>query len=279
MKSIKCFSVDHRDLSQSAKWPFSWIRLGTGFTNDCAIKDTVQPSICTERFNAFLGEWTAIWWVYAHLSDFGSTDYIGIANYRRFFTKAKPNYGIFPIFNYVGPLDQRIIDSILTPEELLEICQANNLDGILPTRFPDYSYAKGCKDVVDLMSAESKWLKLEIPEELCKIIFNFLASSCSKHFTEENVRNAMLQTSTFHFNVFVLEKSLFQQYVEIVDGVVSKSIEYIDANKIERLHPRVFGYVIERLSSCVFFMMMQAGKKFAEIPVTLFDKSPMTKLT
>lgn len=272
MKSIKCFAVDHRNLGQE-KWSFPWIRLGTGFENDCAIKDTVEPSICTERFNAFLGEWTAIWWVYAHLSDFGSADYVGIANYRRFFTKAAPNYGVFPIFKYSGPMSQQVIASILTPEELLVACQANSLDGILPTRFPDYSYASGRRDVVDLMHAESNFLKLGMSEQLCKTVFDFLASACSKHFSEEAISNSMSQLSTFHFNVFVLEKELFKQYVEIINEVVFKTIEHIDSNHIENLHPRLFGYVIERLSSCLFFMMSSVGKKFAEIPITLFDKS------
>ena len=272
MKSIKCFAVDHRNLGKE-KWPFPWIRLGTGFDNDCAIKDTVEPSICTERFNAFLSEWTAIWWVYAHLSDFGSADYVGIATYRRLFTKAAPNYGVFPIFNYSGPLSQQVIDSILTPEELLAVCQANNLDGILPTRFPDYSYARGCKDVIDLMRAESDFLKLGMTEQLCKTIFDLLTSACSKYFSEEAISNSMSQLSTFHFNLFVLKKELFKQYVEIIDEVVFKSIDYIDSNNIENLHPRMLGYAIERLSSCLFFMMASTGQKFAEIPITLFDKS------
>lgn len=73
--------------------------------------------------------------------------------------------------------------------------------------------------------------------------------------------------------MFVLEKELFKQYVKIINEVVFKTIDYIDSNHIENLHPRLFGYVIERLSSCLFFMMSSVGKKFAEIPITLFDKS------
>lgn len=98
LKSIKCFAVDHR--STNGIWPFPYIRLGTGFTNDCVLKDTVGESICTERFDSFLSEWTAIWWVWKHLSDFGKTDYVGMAHYRRFFTTLKPNYGVFPIHHF-----------------------------------------------------------------------------------------------------------------------------------------------------------------------------------
>ena len=83
----------------------------------------------------------------------------------------------------------------------------------------------------------------------------------------------MSQLSTFHFNVFVLKKELFKQYVEIIYEVVFKSIDYIDSNNIENLHPRMLAYAIERLSSCLFFMMASTGKKFTEIPITLFDKS------
>lgn len=122
LKSIKCFAVDHRSID--LKWPYPYIRVGTGFTNNCALKDTTgAQTICTERFNSFLGEWTAMWWVWKHLSDFGKTDYVGMTQYRRFFTTLKPNYGVFPIAMSRGEPSKEILDSILTPEELLQACE------------------------------------------------------------------------------------------------------------------------------------------------------------
>lgn len=121
LKSIKCFAVDHRSIG--LKWPYPYIRVGTGFINNCVLKDTIEESICTERFNSFLGEWTAMWWIWKHLSDFGKTDYVGMTQYRRFFTTLKPNYGAFPIAISRGDPSKEILDSILTPEELLQACE------------------------------------------------------------------------------------------------------------------------------------------------------------
>lgn len=77
IKAIKCFAVDHRTIS--SPWPYPWIRVGTGFTNNCAIRDTGgNATLCTEQFNSLLGEWTAMWWIWKHLSEFGKTDYVGM---------------------------------------------------------------------------------------------------------------------------------------------------------------------------------------------------------
>ena len=269
--SIKCFAVDHRSIG--SEWPYPYIRLGTGFTNDCALKDTVGESICTERFNSFLGEWTAMWWVWKHLQDFGKTDYVGLTQYRRFFTKQKPNYGPFPIRIHRGDVTKEVIDGIFTPEQLLELIEKTAATGILPARFLDYSYAKTCQNVVDLMFKESEWLKLGMSMDLCQRIFDILREVSKSIYSQEHIDISFKQLKTFHFNMFILRRNLFEEYSSTIDAVVMKSIEFIDSSKIEGLHSRLFGYIIERLSSCIFFMMAVSGKaKFIECPIILLDK-------
>lgn len=277
MNSIKCFAVDHRQIG--GIWPFPYIRLGTGFINDCALKDTVEESICTERFNSFLGEWTAMWWVWKHLSDFGKTDYVGMTQYRRFFTRLKPNYGVFPIAISRGDPSKEILDSILTPEELLQICQNQDIQGILPARFPDYSYRNGCGNVVELMFKESEWLKLGMSQQLCQNIFQILKDFCKNKYEDKIIDFSFKQLNTFHFNMFVLERSLFEEYCQTIDYVVVESIKLIDADKIQGLHSRLFGYIIERLSSCLFFMMQFSRKaKFRECQILLLEKEQYLKI-
>lgn len=274
LKSIKCFAVDHRSLE--SKWPYPWIRVGTGFTTDCAIKDTVGSTICTERFNTFLGEWTAMWWVWKHLSDFGGADYVGMTHYRRFFTTLASNYGPFPIMAAGGEPSAEVIDSILTPEELLQLCEHNDLDGILPARFPDYSYCTGCSSVIDLMLKESEWLRLGMSEELCQKIFCMLRDFCRINggYEDNIIDEAFKHLNTFHFNMFVLRRPLFEEYCQTIDYVVSEAVKLIDSQKIQGLHPRLLGYVIERLSSCLFLMMQLSSKaKFRECRILLLDKT------
>ena len=98
LKSIKCFAVDHRSID--ADWPYPYIRVGTGFINNCVLKDTIEESICTGRFNSFLGEWTAMWWIWKNLVRLGNPDLVGMTQYRRYFTWLEPNYGQFPITNF-----------------------------------------------------------------------------------------------------------------------------------------------------------------------------------
>lgn len=82
--------------------------------------------------------------------------------------------------------------------------------------------------------------------------------------------------NTFHFNMFVLREDLFDEYSQAVDHVVMEMVKHIDDTKIEGLHKRLFGYVIERLSSCIFIMMALSKKaKFIECPILLLDKVEM----
>lgn len=277
LKSIKCFAVDHRSIG--LKWPYPYIRVGTGFTNNCALKDTTgAQTICTERFNSFLGEWTAMWWIWKHLSDFGKTDYVGMTQYRRFFTTLKPNYGVFPIAMFRGEPSKEILDSILTPEELLQACEHQKIHGILPARFPDYSYCTGCNNVVELMFKESEWLKLGMSQQLCQKIFWILKDFCKDHYEDDVIELSFKQLNTFHFNMFILERSLFEEYCQTIDHVVMEVIKFIDDEKIQGLHTRLFGYIIERLSSCLFFMMQLSGKaKFGECQILLLEKKEYPK--
>lgn len=273
-KSIKCFAVDHRSIDGG--WPYPYIRLGTGFTNNCALKDTVGESICTERFNSFLGEWTAMWWLWKHLPDFGKTDFVGMTQYRRYFTSLAPNYGVFPIHHFTGEPTQQILDSILTPEQLLNAIEQYDADGILPARFPDYSYCNNCRDVVDLMLEESNWLKLGMSYSLCQKIFQSLKEFCKDKYEDEIIEASFKELNTFHFNMFVLREDLLDEYSQAVDHVVMETVKHIDDTKIEGLHKRLFGYVIERLSSCIFIMMALGKKaKFIECPILLLDKVEM----
>lgn len=272
--SIKCFAVDHRSIG--SEWPYPYIRLGTGFTNDCALRDTIGESICTERFNSFLGEWTAMWWLWKHLTDFGKTDYVGMTQYRRFFTSQKPNYGPFPIRLHQGDPTKEVIDCILSPEQLLEIIKTSQAAGILPSRFPDYSYCKNCKNVVDLMLEESRWLKLGMNRDLCAKIFDILKQRLLQKYDESQIEMSFQQINTFHFNMFVLRRDLFEEYSSTIDFTVTKAMEFIDSSKIAGLHSRLFGYIIERLSSCIFFAMAIAREeKFIECPIILLDKKEL----
>jgi hypothetical protein len=95
--TIKIFACDHRNLN-GKKWNYPFIRIGTGFNNDCDIKDIDGETICDQKNNKFLSEYTSIWWIWKHLNKLNNPKYIGFTHYRRFFTTATPNYGVFPLY-------------------------------------------------------------------------------------------------------------------------------------------------------------------------------------
>ena len=97
MKELRVFACDHRCLGNRS-WQYPFERIGTGFTNDCKLKDIDEPSICNEKTNKFFSEYTAIWWLWKHLKQIEVSDFIGFVHYRRFFTTAKPNFGAYPLF-------------------------------------------------------------------------------------------------------------------------------------------------------------------------------------
>lgn len=280
-KTIKCFSIDHRNTN--GRWEFSWTRVGTGFKSDAVLKDTDGETICTERFNSFLGEWTAMWWIWKNLDSLGNPDLVGMTQYRRYFTHLKPNYGRFPIANFEGAkLNQQQLEmlnqrAILSPAQILQLIEWNGADGMLPSRFPDYAYRNGCKDARDLMLAESNFLKLGMTRELVDFVFDTFKSEASKTGYQDNdIQETFMQTNTFHFNMFVLSREDFNQYMSVIHETVMKSVQFIDDNKLEGVHQRLFGYVIERLSSCMFYLLANVKRrKFLEITPLLLPKEEL----
>ena len=194
------------------------------------MKDTDEPSICTDKTNAFLSEYTSIWWLWKHYAEIGNPEYIAFLHYRRFFTTAKPNSLNIPVIFVKDDLQASAIKKIIPDNRMLmKIVNAHNADGILPARFPDCcSYVARCTDVVDLMHEESNELKLGFDKNMCMMMFDLLASSMKKHFDEQYVKLAFKFISTYHFNVFLLKSALFALYNEILEETVFKSIEMLE---------------------------------------------------
>ena len=78
--------------------------------------------------------------------------------------------------------------------------------------------------------------------------------------------------------MFVLERSLFEEYCQTIDYDVMEAIKFINDDKIQGLHSRLFGYIIERLSSRLFFMTQLLDKaKFGECQISLLEKEECPK--
>ena len=269
--SIEVFACDHRYLGNEP-WLFDVTRLGTGFSNDCKLKDTDGESICTPENNKLMSEYTAIWWIWKHIKELGDPDYVGFCHYRRFFTLHRPNYGAFPICCIPARDEVKAHMLELKHIQLLEVLQHSDADGILPVPFIDYSYASRCEDVVQLMYKESQHLSLGLSLCQCNDMFNLLKTCMLKYFSANAVDFAFKQINTFHFNLFVLSRDLFELYSQIMSScMLQLAAEYQKSAAEKKVSERVLAYCSERFSSCIFIAMAASGKKFALLPMLMVD--------
>lgn len=283
--TLKTFACDHRNLQKrGVVWKFPFERIGTGFDNDCKLKDIVGDSICTDETNKFLSEYTAIWWMWKHYADIGNPDYVGFIHYRRFFTycmNRSPLCNVMSLSISGDNVDDKTLALIPDDAALARIIdiQSNAYDGLLPACFPDYSYCKGCVDVVDLMYAESCWydMHLGFTYDMCKQIFIALRNAMSQHFSEEQINAAFNAKSTFHFNMFILKRELFFLYSQIMEKTVFSCMDILKPHR-DKLDARALSYAIERFSSCIFIAMFASKiAKFGMLPIFMFQNKEFLK--
>ena len=278
LKSIKCFSIDHRD---APEWQFPTIRIGTGFNAYCPMKDTIgEHSICTEENDVCLSEWTAIYWVWKNLNQFGNADFVGFTHYRRFFTMHNPNYGVFPLY-VVENFSTDMLNDVLTPEQLLSLILSKDYDGILPIKFPDYSYCNACKNVKQLMFAQSQFMNFGMTHDICDSMFNIFKDCCVKNgIDNELVEKSFNIVNTYHFNIYVLRRKLFELYMKVIHSSVMDCISMfktLDKMTKKKLHPRAIAYTMERFVSCLFYIFIFMDFKFVELPLIVFEKASYKK--
>lgn len=267
--SIQVFACDHQTVDI---WKLPFIRIGTGYHNNSAIKDNIEENIL-QNYDQLLSEGTSIWWLWKHLPDFGNPDYVGFCHYRRFFTLLKPNFGAFPIFSNSFANFDKLTDYIITPAQQLAIIQQNNADGILPLPFPDYGYANSCNTIQDLMKAESDKddMQLNMPKHLCDKAFDILLENTPSNL-KSKMQNTFSDLNGYHFNIFTLKRELFDLYSQIIWKSCFDIEKYAHDEKIENLHPRWLAYLLERYSSCIFKMMQLNNQKFIELPMMMLNK-------
>lgn len=268
-KSIKIFSCDHRKIDE---WNLPFIRVGTGFNNNSAIKDSTEENIL-KQYDKLFSEGTSMWWIWKHLSDFGGADYIGFCHYRRFLTVLKPNYGVFPIC--IAPTSKlaELKQYILTPEQQLNILQTYKADGLMPIAFPDYGYYEKCNSVQELMFEESNRpdIQLNMPKELCYKAFDILLNNTPDKY-KDNMKLTFSDLAGYHFNLFTLSNELFQLYNEIVWKSCFDIESFALQNKYANLHQRWIAYLLERYTSCIIKMFKLNGAKILDIPMLMLEQ-------
>ena len=177
-------------------------------------KDNTGDNISVKNPNYC--ELTGLYWAWKNLH----CDYIGLCHYRRYFAH-KPKSG--------SPEDKR--KAIFTKEDFEKLL--SNCDVILPkkrnyyieTVRSHYEHAHHKKDL----------------DEVEKIITEQYPAY------REAFTKVMDSTSLHILNMFVMKKSLFNQYCEWLFSIETELEKRIDISTYDTYNARVFGFLSERL--------------------------------
>lgn len=102
--------------------------------------------------------------------------------------------------------------------------------------------------------------------------------------TPDLLKPFMLQAfskRTVHFGtIFTLSKELFTDYVSIVLPALLETLAKLGRVKLMKANSRCGGYLLERMSSCLFWSYKLAGKKLLSLPLVVadFDANPSYRI-
>jgi hypothetical protein len=120
------------------------------------------------------------------------------------------------------------------------------------------------------MFEESNMIGLGFTYESCVMMFNILALHMKEYFSDTIISKTFVTIDTFHFNIFILENTLFNTFNIILEKTIFECINNLNILKLN-LHSRALSYVIERFSSCIFLAMIYSNVKFKYIPLLIID--------
>jgi len=254
---IQIFACDHRKLQKP--WDIPFIRIGTGYNHDAAVKDSEGENIL--KWDLELSEGTAMWWLYKHIAEFGDPSYVGFCHYRRFFSVAAQ----MPIINVTE--DQLRPEWILPPIGQLTLMKRENAAGITHVAFQDFDPKSFSYTYVwEQLKHQSDLYNWGFELDLCKKAFDLLLSY-AKEDERPHLEKSFLNKAIYHCNVFTLERRLFNRMNELIWPVIFDLFKYVEDNGVKNLHPRYMGYILERLTSCVFYMFEYQGEKLLHLPL------------
>jgi hypothetical protein len=185
-------------------------------------------------------ELTALYWGWKNLS----SDYLGLAHYRRHFAK---NKGLFP------KKPSKRWDLILRQDEAVELL--SEFDIILPCKRKYYietlySHYKNSHKVKDL-DITLGIIERDYPEykQACSTVMN--------------------RRWAYMFNMFIMKKEYYDEYCNWLFDILFKLEDELDLSTYSPFEARVFGRISELLLNVWIY---KNSYKYIEIPVLFMEK-------
>ena len=244
MKSVKIIIATHKNFNEPRdKELYMPVHVGAEGKDDLGYqKDNVGESIST--LNPYFCELTGIYWAWKNLD----VDYLGLVHYRRFFTKQKIAF----------TSDIKIDDVILSKQDVDELI--DNYDVIVPTKRKYY--------IETLYSHYAHTFDHAHLDLARKII----GDRTPDYLPSFDV--VMKQRSGYMFNMFIMKKTLLNEYCEWLFPILNEMHQKIDLSSYTAFEARLFGRVSERLFN-VWLNYKNISPK--EIPFMYMEKVDLWK--
>lgn len=194
--------------------------------------------------NANYSELTALYWLWKNVS----TDYKGLAHYRRHFSKSR-NVSIFTQGTFNDVLDQETLTRKLSEADI-----------VLPQKRNYY-----------IESIESHYNHTHYEQDLVmtrKVIGNLHPEYLSSY-------DRILQRKSAHmFNMFIMSEKKFNAYCEWLFSILFSLEENLDISEYSSFHARVFGRVSEILLDV---WLDKNNYSYTEVPMIFMESQSWIK--
>jgi hypothetical protein len=241
MKLLNLIVFSHYNLDSQMPKGYLPILAGADLLDDADLEKvnrkikfylTDADGINVSKLNPYYSEYSSLYNVWKNYDDF---DFVSVNHYRRYFIDGPISKVIFYLFNIIRPLG---INKVLKDLDKDQI--------ILPRKV---IFSQSLREQYSIYHYEDDFEVLE------KVI--------QKDFQDyfETFRNYINSKEFYPYNMFILKKKDFFEYMEWIFDVFSIIENQINPDLYDAYQKRVYGYLAERLLP-VFFI--NNGKKIIE---------------
>lgn len=239
MSKIKIFVISHNNEKCLLKEDMHYILVGKHSTNtEHCYTDNIGDNISSK--NSTYNEMTAIYWLWKHYEEIGSSDYISIEQYRRlFFPNGKSNY-----YEMNEKKKQNFI---------MNVRNNNYLDILQKSKIFIAPYPMKCKSVYHQFKSSHGEEPLQYILKIIKKLYPNDLDTANQY---------LYGKKCYLYNMFVFDKKTFFRYCAWVFPILE---EY---EKITNSTDRLF--ISERLTGIFFLKLIKEGMIVKHLPIVFF---------
>jgi len=237
---VKIFVAYHRPFHLVENCIFKPIHVGKSLSRIDMGLDGDDTGINISQKNKKYAELTLLYWIWKNIE---LPEYVGLAHYRRFLSFAENNTNeIVEIQNFMH--EHKTKKYLLWDEKV--ICNAvEGFDIVLPKA-----------EVYKKATLESQY-EVSHPIEH----FELMIETAKRLFPESSglIEEARNLRSVHYYNMFVMKKELFLDYMEFLFPICEEMEKNIDFDKLNGYQYKVLGFIGERIFNVYLHILHSRG--------------------